>query len=81
MIEDPRVSSKRYMKAVRLSALHTGCLYPPRGHSLYSVRGWVYPRPILRPEGLRQWNIPMTSSEIERATFRIVTKCLNQLVR
>jgi hypothetical protein len=33
----------------------------------------------MRPEGLIQLLIPMTSSEIELPTFRLVEQCLNQL--
>ena len=80
-VEAPTFQDNRHMKVVRLSALRTGHLYPPRKYYWYSFLLEAEPTPVatVRPEGLCQWKIPMTLWGIEPETFRLVAQCLNQL--
>jgi hypothetical protein len=54
-------------------ALRAGPLYPRKILGTHSVRGWIYPRVIVRLEGLGTLRDPVISSGIEPATFRLVT--------
>jgi hypothetical protein len=68
-----QISWQRHRMVVRLSSLRTGCIYHQEIHLvLISVRGWVDPRAIVRPEGLCHWKIPMTPWGIEPATCQFV---------
>ena len=46
---------------------------------LISVEVRIDTRDIVRPEGLYQWKVPVTSSGIESSTFRLIAQCLSQL--
>ena len=76
----PEFLDNRHMKVVRSSALRTGRLYLQKVILvLIDVRSWVYPRDIIRLEGLSQWRIPPTPTENEPVTFRLVAQCPNHM--
>jgi hypothetical protein len=79
-VEDPRFQYNRHMKVVRLSALRTGRHYPQELF-LYSFLLGAESAPgswYDRKDYVNK-KIPVTPTEIEPATFRLVAQRLNQL--
>ena len=69
------------MVVVRLSALHTGCLYPRRKYSWYSflLEAESAPEPQCGRKDYGNEKLQLHHRGTEPATFRLVAQCLNQL--
>ena len=79
-VEVPTFQDDQHAKAVGLSALRTGRLYPQEVHLvLISVTDWVDNSVVARAKGTCQWKIPMTPSGFEPTSFRPVARCRNWL--
>jgi hypothetical protein len=77
--ETPRFQGSRNTNVVSFSAFSTGRLYPPKIFLvLISVRGWVDPRAIVRPEILCQWK-GTCAEEYYRPTLYTRGHCVSGL--
>jgi len=69
----------RHMEVEMLSAVRTGRLYSQdMSLVLVSVRGWVEPRAIVRPEGISNRKTWMPPLGIEPVNFQVVAHCPKQ---
>jgi len=79
-VESTRFQVNWHMKVVRMLTLRIDRLYSQEILLVFIfVARWVYPRLIVRSEGICQWEIPVAPSGIKPATFRLGTQCLKQL--
>ena len=62
-----------------VSPTHWQPLLPEKILVFISVKGWFNPTAIVRPIWLNKRKFPVTPSEIQAATFRLVARCNNQL--
>jgi hypothetical protein len=81
--EAPRVSTQLAHESGKVVSpthqLPASPLPPEISPVLTTVRVWADTRAILQPEGLSQWNVPISPSRIKPVTFKLSVQCLNHL--